>query len=442
MDNPENDEDLCREIANQIETVFDLDRPDNELLKTDLSKYGVTNYPKCHVHDILVLSIDGKLFYAKGENVYLRTSSRYSLSYKNFFEFALSIFELDDSSVPERTLCFSDEPEIAAVHFERALIQQNLSFIKSIADEMPPGSIQDSKIRQLFIFYLSRKERLVAKEGKIYDEVFNHHGRDVIHEILASAVGRLLGIPVPRNYFGYKLSPFKPLFTKETDSHGPNHHRYVLSRAIYDRHPCPSLFDVLNNKFRELDIIWGLPLYREKSNPLNLQFFQKREPSDLQDLGNLIITQCARCADLIRSDFLDQVLGGAKDRKPFDYLLPMGLEGPIFTVDFGEILFPELVFLPDEQHYLNKKYERAAALSDFFEQVRDLPADNLYRRTIAGLLFRVKKVGLDFIGRFINAIPETFLLDHFDVGQFCYQTETMIDFLESQFSLIAEQRDV
>ncbi len=159
-----NDDDFCSKLVTQIETVFDLDNPEIKLLKTDVSKYGVTNYPKCHVHEILILSIDGKLFYAKGEDVYLRISSRYALNYKNFLEFALSLFQFDDCSIPERSFCFLDEPDIAAVNFKRTLVQEQISAIKSITDETQPGTILDPKVRELFVFYLSRKERLVTKD--------------------------------------------------------------------------------------------------------------------------------------------------------------------------------------------------------------------------------------------------------------------------------------
>ena len=293
----ENSDDMYSGLINQIETIIDLDRPGVQLLKTDRSKYGVTNYPKCHIHDILILNIDGSLFYAKGEDVYLRTSSRYSLSYKNFLEFSLSLFQFDECSVPERRFCFLDEPDVAEVSFEREVIQRQLSAIECITDETQPGNIPDPKIRELFIFYLSRKERLVEKDGAVYDDVFNHHGRDVINEVLASVIGQLLEIPVPRNYFGYKTSQFKMAFSSETHDAGPDHHRYVLSRAVQDTHPTPFLVDVLNKKFRELNITWGLSLYREESNPLNLQFFLSRETADSQDLGNLIIDQCTHSAD-------------------------------------------------------------------------------------------------------------------------------------------------
>ena len=438
----ENYDDMYSGLVGQVETIIDLDRPGVELLKTDRSKYGVTNYPKCHIHDILILNIDGSLFYAKGEDVYLRTSSRYSLSYRNFLEFSLSLFQFDECSVPERKFCFLDEPDVADVKFEREVVQQHLSTIESITDDTSPGDILDPKLRELFIFYLSRKERLVEKDGAVYDDVFNHHGRDVIHEVLASVFGQLLGIPVPRNYFGYKSTQFKLACSNETHCAGPEYHRYVLSRAVQDKHPTPFLVDVLNKKFKELNIAWGLSLYREESNPLNLQFFQSRESVDSQDFGDLIIAQCANYADLILSDFLDRLLGGAKDRKSYDYLLPQGLGGPIFTVDFGEILFPELMFDPLEPHYLAQKEARASALKDYFRQIGELAPDNLYRKTIRDLVRRVREIDLHVIGRLVNAIPETFLLDHFESGQYCYQKATIMDFLENQFKMIMEQNDI
>ena len=200
----DNNSDMYSKLIDQVESIVDLDRPGVELQKIDQSKYGVTNYSKCHVHDVLVLKIDGKLFYAKGEDVYLRVSSRHSLNYRNFLEFSLSLFQFDDCSVPERKFCFLDEPDIAEVNFERMLVQRHLALIELITDDTRPADIPNPKIRELFIFYLSRKERLVSKDGAVYDDVFNHHGRDVIHEVLASVFGQLLGVPVPRNYFGYK----------------------------------------------------------------------------------------------------------------------------------------------------------------------------------------------------------------------------------------------
>jgi len=438
----ENNDDMYSGLIGQVGTVIDLDRPGIELLKTDRSKYGVTNYPKCHIHDILILSIDDSLFYAKGEDVYLRTSSRYSLNYKNFLEFSLSLFQFDDCSISERKFCFLDEPDVAEVNFEREAVQRQLSAIECITDDTQPGDIQDPKLRELFIFYLSRKDRLVEKDGAVYDDVFNHHGRDVIHEVLASVFGQLLGIPVPRNYFGYKSSRFNLASSNETQYAGPDHHRYVLSRAVQDTHPTPFLVDVLNRKFRELNITWGLSLYREESNPLNLQFFQNIESADSQDFGNLIIAQCTNYADLIRSDFLDRLFGGAKDRKPYDYLLPQGLQGPIFTVDFGEMLFPELMFDPFDPHYLAQKEARASALKDYFRQIGELAPDNLYRKTIAELVLKVRKIDLHIISRLVIVIPETFLLDHFESGQYCYQTATIIDFLENQFTIVMEQNAI
>jgi len=438
----ENANDVYSGLISQVETVIDLDRQDVELLKIDRSKYGVTNYPKCHVHDVLILKIGGKLYYAKGEDVYLRVSSRHSLNYRNFLEFSLSLFQFDDCSVPERKFCFLDEPEIAEVNFERMLVQRQLSAIEAITDDMPPSDIPDPKIRELFVFYLSRKERLVSMNGAVYEDVFNHHGRDVIHEVLASVLGQLLDIPVPRNYFGYKTSQFKSAFNTQTSDIGVDYHRYVLSRAILDQHPSPFLVDVLNKQFKESNILWGLSLYREESNPLNLHYFLNRDAADPQDFGNLIISQCANFADLIRSDFFDQVLGGAKDRKPYDYLLPMGTQGRIFTVDFGEMLFPELVFVPNEPHYIQQKSARVAKLKEYFSAVEGLAPDNPYRKTVADLVSRVRQLDLEFIGRLVDAIPERFLLDHFESGRYCYQTATLIDFLKNQFTIIAQQSEI
>lgn len=438
----ENIDDVYSGLVSQVELIFDLDRSGVELLKTDRSKYGVTNYPKCHVHDVFILNIDGSLFYAKGEDVYLKVSSRYSLNYKNFLEFSLSLFQFDEGSVPARKFCFLDEPDVADVNFERDVVRQQLSLIKSITDDTQPGSIPDPKIRELFIFYLSRRERLVAKDGAEYDDVFNHHGRDIINEVLASVLGQLLGIPVPRNYFGYKRSQFKRAFCNETHYAGPRNRRYVVSKGVGEQHPSPFLVDVLNKKFRELNIVWGLSLYREESNPLNLQFFQHQDTADPQDFGNLVIAQCTHYADLILSDFLDHLLDGAKDRKPYDYLLPSGLKGPIITLDFGEILFPELMFDPIEPHYLEQKAARASVFKEYFRQIGELAPDNLYRKTIADLVLKVRDMDLSIIRRLVEAIPEAFLLDHRENDQYCYQPATVIDFLVNQFTIIMEQNDI
>ncbi|MCB1763441.1 MAG: hypothetical protein KDI27_09925 [Gammaproteobacteria bacterium] len=433
---------LYQTLVDQVARVIDLDGPEVELLKINHSKYGVTNYSKCHVHDVLLLRIDGTLFYAKGEDVYLRVSSRYSLSYNSFLDFSLSLFQLDDCFLPERKFVFFDEPEIAEVSFERAVVQQHYAEMESINDETPPATIQNPKIRELFIFYLSRKERLMAKDGAIYDDVFNHHGRDVIHEVLASVLGQLLGVPVPTNHFGYKTSQFKPAFGCSELLVDQEHHRYVLSQAIHEKHPSPFMVDLLNKQFRESNVLWGLSLYREESNPLNLQFFRNPRGADSQSLGALIMAACPNHTDLIRSDFLDQLLGGAKDRKSFDYLMPLGLEGPIYTLDFGEILFPELMFVVNEPHYLRQKKVREKALKNYLKCIVGLAPDCPYRRTVRDLVARIKQMDADIIARLVKAIPERFLLDHFASGRYCYQTATMVDFLQNQFTTVAQQNDL
>ena len=431
--------DIYNVLINQVQKVFDLDRPEIRLLKTDCSKYGTTNNHKCHVHDVLILNIDGDLFYAKGEDVFLRVSSRYSLSYRNFLEFSLSLFEIDDCVMQQREFCFVDDPDIAAVNFERALVQRRLDVIEKITDETNPGDISDPDVRALFVFYLSRKERLVSRDGAVYDDVFTHHGRDVIHEVLASVLGQLLRVPVPRNYFAYKTAGFSPAYHHERHPDGPEHHRYVLSEAVHEKNPCPYLVDVLNKKFREANIIWGLSLYREESNPLSLKFFQQEGPRDPNELGSLILANCSNYADLIRSDFLDQLLGGTRDRKPYDYLLPGGLDGPIYTVDYGEILYPELMFDTGDPHYRVDKKAREWFLINYFRKVRALAKDSPYRRTIADLVDTCQGIDEGFISRLIDAIPDMFFLDHLESEQRCYQKATMTDFLETQLRIITEQ---
>jgi len=97
------------------------------------------------------------------------------------------------------------------------------------------------------------------------------------------------------------------------------------------------------------------------------------------------------------------------------------------------------MFDPFESHYLAQKEVRASALRDYFRQIGELAPDNLYRKTIAKLVLKVRKIDLHVISRLVFAIPETFLLDHFESGQYCYQPATIIDFLENQFTIIMEQ---
>ena len=58
-------DDMYSGLISQVETIVNLDRPGIELLKTDRSKYGVTNYPKCHIHDILILKLTAACFTLK-----------------------------------------------------------------------------------------------------------------------------------------------------------------------------------------------------------------------------------------------------------------------------------------------------------------------------------------------------------------------------------------
>ena len=89
-----------------------------------------------------------------------------------------------------------------------------------------------------------------------------------------------------------------------------------------------------------------------------------------------------------------------------------------------------------------QKEARAAAFKEYFRQIGELAPDNLYRKTIAGLVSKVRKLDLQIIRRLVDAIPQTFLQDHLERERYCYQTATIIDFLMNQFTIIMEQNDI
>ena len=417
-----------------IKKAIDLNSPQVEIQKKNASTYFGTQSRHSHVHELLLLKIGDRRFLAKGEDVLLRTNHPNVLDYSDFYSFTLSMFELGEYTTPIRTFYFPEEPEIKDVTFSESEILTRLHSIRRIKDHTSPSSIQDTLLRRLFILYLSRKERLLEIDGQLYENVFNHHGRDILNEVIASILAKLLNIKIPNNYFGIKSTVYRHPPGKDLLGRRRGQSRYVLSELLTKELNCPSLDVTLSHLFhrrhKRSDFSYRFPNHLTNANPLGIRHFTNKCFPEHQEKKNLILSCFPHFPDLIYSDFFDKLLGGWKDRKLQEYLLPQGQSGPIYTVDYGEILFPEIEFERDDPHYLIKRNSHIESFIEYLDTVAGLPQGNLYKKLIAHPLFMFMTLPQDLFRRLIDNVPPLYFQSHWDETRYSYNPKTLIDFFE------------
>lgn len=405
--------------------VIDLDDPAVRQLGREPSALPGSVAPDQHVHELLRLRIGPNRYLAKSEDVLIPVDWRNPLDYRSFFHFAYSIFSEGEGETPLRRLEFPDDPEIASCTFHRRLILENPVALRGLADETPPGAIENAELRALFVLYTIRKKSLERIGDARYENVFNHHGRDILFENFASVLGRLLGVRTPRNLLGFRRH------AGAGACEGPE--RYVLSRSIGDEPP--GLDEVLDRIVRSerppgSEFFPDLSRAWRAANPLSLRYFEDRASPAEQALGDFVRARFARADDLIRSDVLDRLLAARGDRKIQEFLAPRGTAGPLYTVDYGEVLFPELQFAPDEAHYLRKRDAHAEDLNDFLRRLRALPPENGYRRPAEELLHRFAAVSDAFFREYFARIPALFFRYHAEQPRPSLRADTLNDFFE------------
>ncbi|MEN8130937.1 MAG: hypothetical protein ABFS45_12240 [Pseudomonadota bacterium] len=418
----------------QVKYICNLDSPGVDIIKTIGSTFFAGLSRHSHVHELLWLKINDQHFLAKGEDVYLSISHPHVLDYTDFHSFSISLFELGDYSTPERTFRFPEEPEIKDIKFSENEVLGKIGTIRGIKDQSSISSIEDPLIRKLFVFYLSRKEKLIDINGKLHENVFNHRGRDILNEIIASSLAKFLQIKVPNNFFGIKsISYGLPLAGGASKIYQAGS-RYVLSELLTKDLNCPSLDVVLGDVEQSgcvrSEFSFRSPNYLTNANPLGIRHFSRQSTPEHRKKKKLILDHLPHYPDLVYSDFFDRLLGGWKDRKLQEYLLPKGLYGPIYTVDYGEILFPELEFEKDDPHYRHQRDQHITAFLNYLDGVASLSGGNIYKTLIAQPVFLFTMLPRDLFKNLVSNIPSLYFSSHWDDTRYAYNPETLIDFFE------------
>jgi hypothetical protein len=418
----------------QASIVYDLDSPGVETLKTIGSTFFGNMSRHSHVHELSWLRIGEQHFLAKSEDVLLNINRPNVLDYTDFLGFCTSIFEVGEYFTPERTFRFPEEPEAKEVTFSANEVMGKIGVIRRLYDHTPLSTIEDTLIRQLFILYLSRKERLIELDGKVYDNVFNHRGRDILNEIIASILAKFLQVRIPNNFFATKSISYR---TPSTPYGIDNHQgklRFVLSELLTKDMNCQGLDVALTDARLHTRDASGFSLRFPGSltnaNPLGIRHFSDNSTSHHQARKNLILSQFTQYTDLIYSDFFDRLLGGWRDRKLQEYLLPQGKHGYIYTVDYGEILFPELEFEKDDPHYLCERERHIISFINYLDEVASLSRGDIYKTSIAQPVFLFTALPQNLFKRLISNIPAFFFQSHWDDRRYAYNPETLIDFFE------------
>lgn len=431
-------------MLRQLSSVVDLDEEGVELLEVYPSKYGRPLARPYHIHELLRVRLPesgAPEYVAKAEDVLLKLDYRRPIDYRSFAAFTRSLFEEGEGVTPRRAFAFSEDPEIPAVEYSYSRLFSSFSggdhpggqMIAGIQDDTPPSEIADPELRSLFILYLARKEKsLLRLEDGDYEFVYQRHGRDIINEVLASVLGQLLSVPVPENRFG-----LKDLNYSADERRRRIRLRYVLSRLSAPM-PVVSLQEALATLRkskqkrakagdREADE-YRDPGYRwHEANPCSIAGFESNDADPEREC----VLECFACsADLIRSDVLDRLLGTAQDRKLEEFLLPFGNDGPIHTVDYGEGLFPELEFAPEDRHYCERRERFLDELKQYVRRLHRMAPDCIYRNVADETLERFAEIPPDFFSRAALAIPRRFLWYHWDEHRPCYRPDTLADFFE------------
>lgn len=429
---------------NSVGRVFDLDEIEPEILRTRPSGFARITPGIRHVHPLVCLKIGKCFYYGKNENVYIRLGPDHPLDFSTPVRFAESIFREDDGFVPQREFQLPAEPEPIDFTVRRSELPSLLQALDRIGDESRPEDIVDPQARRLFRLYRFRKENLRDMGGMVYENVFNHSGRDVVLEVLASVLGRLLDVRVPRNYAGWQWDEFVYPFASEPELRRRKiRSRWVLSRVVSGNSEYRTLADELGLLFREregeADLRHWLAFSWKAANPLSLGCYEREgnasQPSAIREA---LERHFHRFPDIIRSDCFDQIVGGWRDRNLFEFILPAGREGPVYTVDYGEILFPEIALSPGEPGYLKKREAHSVEIIDYVERVARLDRYSPYRAVAVRTLGLFLMLSPGIFGKLLGRIPELFFRHGVDDRRYSCRPETIEDFFVTRQQLLTE----
>ncbi len=396
------------------------------------------------VHDLYLLRYKGDLFIAKEESVY-ENINHCSYDFRSFFHFVHSVFNVGDYSTPYWTYYGTDEDgqkqEIQFVYWQ---LLEKQHVLKQLSDDIEDKEIDDPVILNLFQIYLQKKRSLIQVDGEIYTDIYNQHGRDVVNEVLASAVGQMLDIKVPINFFGMQNVEFQQPFSRlEQGDVIQGVRRFSLTKSICNDFPCLSFFqdlymEIYKDKALE-ELRLDLTKVWHRGNPFH--FFLDGENKDAkisqfrQTLQPWIRSHYPNYLDFIDSDILDRFLGAYDDRKIQEFLLYQGSDGNIFTVDYGEILFPQLGLDSQDIRFITKQHEFVQKFLAYCEEVLN-SEDLMYRKHLLLFLEKLNHLPEDFFEGLISRMPKFFFQYHWDNHKLSYRPDTIVSFFQYYMSEI------
>jgi hypothetical protein len=429
----------CHLACARAKRVFDLEQSGIDIIRVDKSGIGRGQSPY-HAHDIVSLSRGKRYFVAKSEDVFLKLTDEQRRQYQSFGDFVQSLFDVDDGFTPVRVFRFEDDPEISSARFTRQDILAASAPIDHITDATPPSAIDNANIRQLFCIYIDRKSRLIVTDHDVYENTFNHHGRDVVTEFLASSLGYLLGCRIPRSFLGLGKAGYNSGL-QNAKFNNPPHTRYSVSVAIQGPRTPRSLLDYFVDYFRshgDRESASWLRTGWHYGNPLGIHFFETEKPAHpvrnatMDQIATVILHDFRYPDTLMSSDALDRLFGAQKDRKLDEYLIPFGNSGWIFTVDYGESFFPELAFAADDRHYIKTKAELLADLGRYVERILRLPPACYYRRMSGRVIGLFLLIPRSFFSTLIQAIPKRFFSYSYGSERLTINLMTLEDMLVAE----------
>ncbi len=421
----------------QVAQVLELDNLEIEPVKAFPSQYGQAS--DGHIHDLELVRLAGRHTWLKSEEVFC--PSRYGLDYRNFYLFCDSLFTSGEGRTPVRRMQICEEPEPQEQDFHESLLEGQEDLLKAVTDQQDPQTLPAGDLRVLLRLYQSRKARLVQKQGEELEEVYGHHGRGVLNEVIASSLGRLLGVPVPYNRLARRWEmvtmPYQngglcqrlPLRMVASEDLSPRGGRN-LSQVLLDQLKLQHNSELAG----AFDYNW------HRANPLRVEALGKEGLAG--DKARFALACLGRPQDLARSDFLDRLLGGFEDRKLEEYLLPQGPQGPIYTLDFGEALFPELGLNPDNAAFQEQKSLHLQGVSVYLAAVAQLEPGHWYRQALAPAARQLGQLSQVFFNRWFAALPPDFCRLGWDDPRPNYRAESLIDLFCALRDLILAQGEL
>ena len=419
--------------------IFDLDEAQNQ--KLDLWRHVEhLNLDESFIHDMIIFQNKNQKYLAKGEDVFETLQECSVRDYSSFDNFVFSLFAEGEAIVPIQTVKFPDEPELSDLKLYYSDIVRKWESIKKVCDQTSLGEISDPEIRRLVVLYRQEKEQLINMNQDTLVNIFNHHGRDIINEYLASALAYVLDVYTPENFLGVKKIHY---WNNNWSLLQDGVERFIVSQALCESLPCSNLKTKLLDcvSCNVAEIRQQLSLNWHNANPFRVLSGSSVVRENQSDLRDLVKKNFLYYKDLIKSDIFDHFLSSYQDRKIEEFLVPNGQEGHIYTIDYGEVFFPELELDLRDSHYIAKKKEN---FDSFFANISQIAQkeDPEYKKVVSEFIVSMTYISTIFIKELVAKIPGLFFQYYWDQARSCYNPKTIIDYILSFFAVVRKYFDL